>query len=207
MTSVIRIVYSNDGSDIKDDVIRRIKEGQEEPDHIETCSLSDRLARGSDRDNHTDVNILILTPSLCSEINKHADHDFKVLFPNLEKSLLLVCDTESEQMVRSVISKSVEYSKIRQFQISNTMEWKYMMVPTIKQMTSPEEEEPSIPDINRYVIKPKRVDSVKHKGVPMRFWYLSHIHTILLLMRHVDRISIELPILYCKGSQEEPSKL
>ena len=180
MTSVIRIVYSHDGSDIKDDVIRRIKEGQEELDHIQTCSLSDRLARGSDGINNTDVNILILTPSLCSEINKYPDYDFKVLFPNLEKSLLLVCDTESELIVRSVISKSVEYSKIRQFQISNTMEWKYMMVPTIKQMTSPEEEEPSIPDINRYVIKPKRVDSVKHKGMSMRFWYLSHIHKRLL---------------------------
>ena len=157
--SLINIIFSQDGSDIKDDVVRRIKEGPDRLSNIKVCSLNDRFL-GVNSDHNAEVNVLIITPSMCSKISKHGDEDFKTVFPNVQKSLLLICDANSEQKVCSVISRSVNYSEIRQFHISNAMEWRYMLVPTIKAMASSDKEELHIPGINRYVIKPKQVDSV-----------------------------------------------
>ena len=166
MSSPVNIIFSLDGSNIKDDVVKRVKEGSDGIGDVRTCSLADRIGVESPENignESAGVNVLIITPSMAAEISKNADKDFSLIFPDVEKSLLLVCDIGSEKKVSGVISKTVEYTKITQFHNSNAMEWKFMMVPTIKTLASTEKEETVIPDINRYVLRPKQIDSVSCK--------------------------------------------
>ena len=158
MASAINVVFSQDGTNIKDDIVKRLKDGSDGIETVRTCYLEDCLGPSNTRQS-TDVNILILTPFMCSELVKNKDNDFKVLFPNVEKSLLLVCDRNSEKGATGILSKSLDYSKMYQLHSDNNKEWTYMMIPTIKMMAL-EQMETRTPDINRYVIRPKQIDSV-----------------------------------------------
>ena len=163
---MVNIIFSLDGSNIKDDVVKRIKEGSDGIEEVRICSLGERL--NDNQTNTSDVNVLLVTPSMRGEVDKYADKDFRLLFPNIDKSLVLVCDSDSERHIERVISRSVDYSKICQFNKGNAREWKYIMIPTIKQMASQEDEEPSIPDINRYIIRPKIIDSVSGTNIAFK---------------------------------------
>ena len=156
MILTVTVIFAVDGSNIKDDVVKRLKEGTDAIEEVRACSLCERLEGA-----HTsDVNVLIITPSMHSEVEKNADKDFRLVFSNIDKSLRLVCDADSDRHIARIISRSVDYSKICQFHKDNTRDWKFMMAPTIKQMASQGEEEPNIPDINKYILWPKIMNSV-----------------------------------------------
>ena len=156
MTLTVNVIFAVDGSNIKDDVVKRLQEGTDAIETVRTGSLCERLEDATT----SDVNVLIITPSMRSEVEKNADKDFRPLFQNRDKSLVLVCDTASERHIAEVISRSVDYAKICKFNSENAREWRYILAPTIKQMASHEEEEPSIPNINKYIIWPKNLNSV-----------------------------------------------
>ena len=156
MTLTVNVIYAVDGSNIKDDVVKRLKEGTDAIEEIRTCSLCERLENA----NTSDVNVLIITPSMHSEVEKNADKDFRLVFPNIDKSLRLVCNADSDRHIAGIISRSVDYSKICHFHKDNTRDWKYMMAPTVKQMASQGEEESNIPDINKYILWPRIMNSV-----------------------------------------------